>query len=90
MVEVPSSSALTTRCPIMLQMRRSQEQVVTVGICWHDRCVIASCCGCFQQTLTFTTPRLWRMRKKVNPDSTRTIPITKPDLIDKGGKLEKR
>jgi ABC-type thiamine transport system ATPase subunit len=40
MVEFPSSSELTTHCPIVLQMRCSEEQVATVGIFWHDRCVI--------------------------------------------------
>lgn len=36
MVELPSSSELTTRCPIMLQMRRSEEQVATVSVAWHE------------------------------------------------------
>ncbi|KAG7352654.1 dynamin family protein [Nitzschia inconspicua] len=35
-VELPSASELTTRCPIMLQMKRSNEKLAIVSIQWKD------------------------------------------------------
>jgi len=37
MVELPSSDELTTRCPIMLQMRRAEAGTATVDVKWKDR-----------------------------------------------------
>jgi len=35
-VELPSSSELTTRCPIMLQMKRAEMKKATVSVQWKD------------------------------------------------------
>jgi GTPase SAR1 family protein len=36
-VELPSSDELTTRCPIMLQMRRADDRSATVTVQWKDK-----------------------------------------------------
>jgi len=35
-IELPSSDQLTTRCPIMLQMRQSESQSAKVSVSWKD------------------------------------------------------
>jgi GTP-binding protein EngB required for normal cell division len=37
MVELPSSEKLTTRCPIMLQMKRSEKRTAVVSVDWKDK-----------------------------------------------------
>jgi ABC-type phosphate/phosphonate transport system ATPase subunit len=35
-VELPSASELTTRCPIMLQMKRSETKRAIISVQWKD------------------------------------------------------
>src|SRR5210317_1569427 len=37
LVELPSNDKLTTRCPIMLQMRKADERSAIVKVIWKDR-----------------------------------------------------
>lgn len=77
-IELPSSDELTTRCPIMLQMRRSEEQSAEVSIVWKDKPT-----GKSEKELKFNEIGV---RKKNWSKLTEAIANAQKHIIEKTGK----